>query len=73
MKKYGILVGLACIFGWIVASFGAVASDELRAEAIEAKIREHRMGELLIKAGPGAEVHIEQLRHEFWFGAALSS
>lgn len=31
------------------------------------------MGELLVKAGPGAEVYVEQLRHEFWFGAALSS
>ena len=73
MKRYGILVGLACIFGGIIAAFGAGASDELEPEAIEARIREHRMGELLVKAGPGAEVHVEQLRHEFWFGAALSS
>jgi GH35 family endo-1,4-beta-xylanase len=73
MNKYGILVGLACIFGGIVAAFGAGASDGLGAEAIEARIREHRMAELLVKAGPGAEVHVEQLRHEFWFGAALSS
>jgi len=64
---------LACIFGWVVAAFGAGVSDELRAEAIKARIREHRMGELLVKARPGAEVHVEQLRHEFWFGAALSS
>jgi len=73
MKRYGILVGLACIFGGTVATFGAGASDELGAEAIEARIREHRMGYLVVKAGPGAEVHVEQLRHEFWFGAALSS
>jgi GH35 family endo-1,4-beta-xylanase len=31
------------------------------------------MGELVVKAEPGAEVHVKQLRHEFWFGAALSS
>jgi GH35 family endo-1,4-beta-xylanase len=31
------------------------------------------MGDLVIRARPGAAVHIEQLRHEFWFGAALSS
>jgi len=31
------------------------------------------MGELIIRAKPGAAVSIEQLRHEFWFGAALSS
>jgi len=73
MKKYGILVGLACIFGGIITAFGADVPDELKPDAIEARIREHRMGELLVKAEPGAEVHVEQLRHEFWFGAALSS
>jgi len=31
------------------------------------------MGNLVVKAKPGAEVHVKQLRHEFWFGAALSS
>jgi GH35 family endo-1,4-beta-xylanase len=31
------------------------------------------MGELEVRAKPGAQVHVEQLRHEFWFGAALSS
>jgi len=31
------------------------------------------MGELVVRAKPGTAVHIEQLRHEFWFGAALSS
>ena len=73
MKQYKIFIGLACIFGGIVAAYGAGASNELEPAAIEAEIREHRMGELLVKAGPGAEVHVEQLRHEFWFGAALSS
>jgi GH35 family endo-1,4-beta-xylanase len=31
------------------------------------------MGELVVRVKPGAQVHVEQLRHEFWFGAALSS
>ena len=73
MKRNGILVGLVCAFGGIVAAFGAGVSGELEPEAIEARIREHRMGNLVVKAKPGAEVHVEQLRHEFWFGAALSS
>ena len=73
MKRYGIFVCLACFFGGIVAAFGAGTSGELEPEAIKAKIREHRMGELLVKARPGTEVHVEQLRHEFWFGATLSS
>jgi GH35 family endo-1,4-beta-xylanase len=31
------------------------------------------MGTLVIEAAPGAEVAVEQLRHEFWFGAALAN
>ncbi len=36
-------------------------------------IRQHRMGTLVITARPGATVQVEQLRHEFWFGAALAN
>jgi endo-1,4-beta-xylanase len=36
-------------------------------------IREVRMGTLVIETTPGAEVRVEQQRHEFWFGAALAS
>lgn len=42
-------------------------------EDLERSIREHRMGTIVVQAAPGAEVHVEQLRHEFWFGCALSS
>jgi len=31
------------------------------------------MGELTIKTQPGAEVKVEQLTHEFWFGTAISN
>lgn len=40
---------------------------------LDEAIRQHRMGTLVIEAAPGAEVAVEQLRHEFWFGAALGS
>lgn len=40
---------------------------------IDQSIRQNRMGELTVKAKPGASVRIEQVRHEFWFGAAISS
>ncbi len=73
MNRYTILVVLACFFVGAGTVFGVGVSGELRAEAIEAKIRRHRMGELVVRAKPGAQVHVEQLRHEFWFGAALSS
>jgi endo-1,4-beta-xylanase len=73
MKHYRILIGLTFFFSGVVTALGADVSDELKPDAIEARIRQHRMGELIVKARPGAEVHVEQLRHEFWFGAALSS
>ena len=52
---------------------GQLITPTLKPEAIGVRIKQHRMGELLVKAEPGAEVHVKQLRHEFWFGAALSS
>ena len=73
MKRYGILVMLGCFLGAAGTAFGAGASNELSAEALDARIRQHRMGELVVTAKPGAQVRVEQLRHEFWFGAALTS
>lgn len=73
MKRCVILVGLACFFGGVSEAPAGSVSDAFRSEVIDARIRQYRMGELVIQARPGAEVRIEQLRHEFWFGAALSS
>jgi endo-1,4-beta-xylanase len=73
MKSYRILIILACFFGCVAATYGADVSEELKPDAIAARIRQYRMGDFIIKAKPGAEVHVEQFRHEFWFGAALSS
>jgi GH35 family endo-1,4-beta-xylanase len=38
---------------------------------LDASIARHRMGTLVVRAAPGARVKVEQLRHEFWFGATL--
>lgn len=40
---------------------------------LDQSIRQLRMGTLVIETAPNAEVRVEQLRHEFWFGAALAS
>ena len=73
MKRFKICFTLVCFLSGVVTVFGMDVSDELKPEAIDARIREHRMGELIVSARPGAQVRIEQVRHEFWFGAALSS
>lgn len=38
---------------------------------LDAAIAKNRMGVLVIRTTPGAKVSVEQLRHEFWFGATL--
>jgi endo-1,4-beta-xylanase len=71
--RYTILAAIVCISCEAGAVLAADVSDELRPEAINARIRQYRMGELVVQAGPGAEVRVQQLHHEFWFGAALTS
>lgn len=38
---------------------------------IDRAIAKHRKGQILIQSKPNAQVSIEQLRHEFWFGCAI--
>lgn len=40
---------------------------------IDESISKIRKGVITIKARPGAKVTVEQLRHEFWFGCAISN
>ena len=40
---------------------------------LEESIAKNRKGLITIKARPGAKVSVEQLRHEFWFGCAISN
>ena len=51
----------------------APASSRAVERDLDGAIQQHRMGTLVIKAKPGAQVRVEQVRHAFWFGAALSS
>jgi endo-1,4-beta-xylanase len=44
-----------------------------KAADVDPAICQLRMGTLIVKAEPGATVRVEQTRHEFWFGAAVSS
>ncbi|EDY83303.1 Glycosyl hydrolase family 10 [Verrucomicrobiia bacterium DG1235] len=56
---------VACCLGQVGVAKGAV-SDEVA-------IAQHRMGTLVVEAPALAEVTVEQLEHEFWFGAALAN
>ncbi len=50
-----------------------IASANADDSSVDQAIAKHRMGTLVVQAAPGVEVQIEQVQHEFWFGAALSS
>jgi len=52
---------------------GPAAGPQAAGTGPDESIRRVRMGTLLIETAPGAEVRVKQLRHEFWFGAALAN
>jgi endo-1,4-beta-xylanase len=47
-------------------------SAKITEEAIDKRITKIRKGNIIVKTEPGAEVRIEQVRHEFLFGAAIT-
>jgi GH35 family endo-1,4-beta-xylanase len=61
-----------CGFILLIALICPVSSMAQMAGMDEA-IQKNRKGVLIVKATPGAKVGIQQLRHEFWFGSAISS
>lgn len=65
------LVGIIGLFFISNPAFSQepVTEKIVRDQAIESI----RMGTLQIRGEPGAMVKIEQLKHEFWFGCAISS
>jgi len=48
-------------------------SAKITSSAIEARIAEIRMGDITVKTKPGAEVKVQQVRHEFLFGTAIAN
>jgi len=60
---------LSVLFSNDVYAFSPYDEQKSQDSAIES----NRKGMLFIKGKPGVEVHIEQLKHEFWFGCAISS
>jgi endo-1,4-beta-xylanase len=59
-------MNLACIL--LLAATALTAADPL-----DEAIAKNRMGTITVNAKPGAKVTVDQIRHEFWFGATLPS
>lgn len=78
----GVLLSLI----WCTHAFPALAQEgadnvgmkadekilaQIEPKAIEARIAQIRMGDLVVRAPPGTKIKIEQQRHEFLFGTAI--
>jgi endo-1,4-beta-xylanase len=46
---------------------------EISPDSINTRITRYRMGDIIVKTKPGAEVKIQQVRHEFLFGTAITN
>jgi GH35 family endo-1,4-beta-xylanase len=63
-------MGIRFSFFPMLVLLGSAAT--LAAETdLDLSISKNRMGTLVIKTAPGARTAVEQIRHEFWFGATL--
>ena len=69
-KAAGLVALLLCCLSW--PTLGAALTQE-QVRQYDAAIEKNRKGTLVIEAAPNTDVTVEQLRHEFWFGAALSN
>lgn len=57
----------------LLLHFASAVFPPARADDLDDAIAKNRMGTLVVQTTPNAEVRVEQVRHEFWFGAALAS
>ena len=55
---------------FVIAFFAAGGTN---GQDLRQQIQQHRTGEIVVQARAGAKVTVEQLRHEFWFGCAISN
>jgi GH35 family endo-1,4-beta-xylanase len=57
----------------LALTVGALAADQPSEADLNRSIEQCRMTTLIVEAAPGTEVEVEQVRHQFWFGAALAN
>jgi endo-1,4-beta-xylanase len=70
--KLIFLIMVVCILTTNVCFAEDDVAAKITDEAIDARIAEIRMGDITIKTNPGADVKIQQVRHEFLFGTAIT-
>ena len=73
MKQIVKTIISGIIFSFFMSNTSYSLSQNDEANSQEKTIESLRKGTLYIKGKPGASVKVEQLKHEFWFGCAISS
>ncbi len=75
MKNFNYAIRKLIFCFLAISLFRITYWPEINAQypGIDESIAKYRKGELIIKAKPGDQVTVEQLRHEFWFGCAISN
>jgi endo-1,4-beta-xylanase len=71
--KTRILIPVLIAFIVSVCSAQDDIATKLTSSAIDARIAEIRMGDIVVKTKPGADVKVQQVRHEFLFGTAIAN
>lgn len=73
MKRMKYLLAIRRTSLFLIATLSLIQFSVCNAQNpdIEKSIAANRKGELTIKAKPGSNVHVEQIKHEFWFGCAI--
>ncbi|HOO99382.1 MAG TPA: endo-1,4-beta-xylanase [Bacteroidales bacterium] len=57
----------------ISLAFAAVTLVFSQTTETDGNIEKYRKGEIIVRAKRGTEIKIEQIRHEFWFGCAITN
>ncbi|MGE5426790.1 MAG: endo-1,4-beta-xylanase, partial [Methylococcaceae bacterium] len=70
--NYLIKKKIIALILWAVLPMFFCSASYAKEDAINQSIAKNRKGVLIIKAKKGANVYVEQLKHEFWFGCAIS-
>jgi endo-1,4-beta-xylanase len=70
MEKYNTVIPKLISCAILLVTFQVAFAQY---DGIHDEIAKHRKGTLTIQAKPGEKIIVEQLRHEFWFGAAISN
>jgi len=64
---------MRAILGMAAGAVAVQAAEAPSEDELNEAIRRNRMGMIVVETKPGATVKVEQVRHAFWFGAALAN